>query len=145
MKNEYLRHTLSTIHYRFNRAVSEADTKFGDFDLGGGVRTPCDIINHMFQVLNWTKSQLKEEAYEKGRPIRLDFPSEVNRFNVELSQVDQNLKQNELDSSYTKRLLQGPFSDIISHVGQLAMLSRIYGKPVNGEDFSSAKIKTGLD
>jgi hypothetical protein len=39
-----------------------------------------------------------------------------------------------------ERLLQGPFADAMTHVGQLAMLRRLAGAPVPPEDFSEAEI-----
>jgi hypothetical protein len=52
---------------------------------------------------------------------------------------------NELTVNYSKRLLQGPFSDILTHIGQVSMLQRLNGKPIDGEDFSAASIKTGIN
>jgi hypothetical protein len=40
----------------------------------------------------------------------------------------------------TERLLQGPFSDAMTHAGQLAMLRRMAGAPVAPEDFVLADI-----
>jgi hypothetical protein len=39
-----------------------------------------------------------------------------------------------------ERLLQGPFSDAMTHAGQLAMLRRLAGVPVAPENFIVAKI-----
>ena len=39
-----------------------------------------------------------------------------------------------------ERLLQGPFSDAMTHAGQLAMLRRLAGIPVPPENFVQAKI-----
>ena len=41
-----------------------------------------------------------------------------------------------------ERLLQGPFSDAMTHAGQLAMLRRFAGAPVPPEDFSRADIQS---
>jgi hypothetical protein len=38
------------------------------------------------------------------------------------------------------RLLQGPFSDAMTHAGQLAMLRRLAGSPVAPENFIVAAI-----
>jgi hypothetical protein len=40
-----------------------------------------------------------------------------------------------------ERLLQGPFSDAMTHAGQLAMLRRLAGVPVPPENFIVADIK----
>jgi hypothetical protein len=39
-----------------------------------------------------------------------------------------------------ERLLQGPFSDAMTHAGQLAMLRRLAGSPVPPENFIVAAI-----
>ncbi len=52
MTNEFLRYTLSTIAYRFKKAINNADDDFGDFCAGRESRTPNEIINHMYQVLS---------------------------------------------------------------------------------------------
>jgi hypothetical protein len=40
-----------------------------------------------------------------------------------------------------ERLLQGPFSDAMTHAGQLAMLRRLAGVPVPPENFIVADIE----
>ena len=76
---------------------------------------------------------------------KLSFENEIERFNIELSTVDQLLDNQDLDINLSKRLFQGPFSDILTHIGQLAMLQRLVDNPIEGEDFSKSKIKTGIN
>jgi len=45
-----------------------------------------------------------------------------------------------LQDMSTERLLQGPFADAMTHVGQLAMLRRLAGIPVPPENFIVADI-----
>ncbi len=61
MKNELLRHTLSTIKYRFEKSVANSNENFGEFDLGKESRNPTEIIHHMHHVLYSTRVFLKEE------------------------------------------------------------------------------------
>ena len=37
-------------------------------------------------------------------------------------------------------MLQGPFSDAMTHAGQLAMLRRLHGEPVRSENFILADV-----
>jgi hypothetical protein len=37
-------------------------------------------------------------------------------------------------------LFQGPIADALNHVGQLAMLRRLAGSPVGGENYAKAEI-----
>lgn len=145
MKNEFLRHTLSTISYRFKKAVNNQKMEFGNFNAGIESRTPNEIMNHMYHVLSSTRIFIEEERYSKEQPERFDLKLEIDRFNTELKKLDSVLMEKELEINYTKRLIQGPFSDILTHIGQISMLSRLNGNPIAGEDFSSASITTGID
>ena len=143
IKNEFLRHTLSTISYRFLKSMANVGNDFGSFNLGSGSRTPVEIINHMYQVLKVTRIFIVEEQIKKEIPEKLILNLEIERFNSELKSIDKVLAEKDLDISYSKRLLQGPFSDILTHIGQISMLRGLNNNPIEGEDFSSANIETG--
>lgn len=140
MTNEYLRHTLATINYRFQKSVKDAQEGFGEFSLGKDSRTPSEIINHMYYVLKATSVFVAEERQLKEVPELLPLEGEVNRFNNEINNLSSILAKTELPINYAKKLLQGPLSDMLTHIGQIAMLSRIHGTPIVGEDFSAATI-----
>ena len=142
MKNEYLRHTLSTINYRFQKSVKYRNADFGDFSLGKGSRSPKEIINHMYFVLRSTILYIEEEKIQTVEPDKLNLELEIDRFSLEIQNLDKVLTENELDINYSKRLLQGPLSDVLTHIGQMSMLSRINNNPIEWEDFSSSKIQT---
>ena len=142
MKNEYLRHTLSTINYRFQKSVKYRNADFGDFSLGKGSRSPKEIINHMYFVLRSTTLYIEEEKIQTVEPDKLNLELEIDRFSLEIQNLDKVLTENELDINYSKRLLQGPLSDVLTHIGQMSMLSRINNNPIEWEDFSSSKIQT---
>lgn len=46
-------------------------------------------------------------------------------------------------SNSVERLFQGPIADALTHVGQLAMLRRMAGEPMRGENDFLADIVTG--
>lgn len=144
MENEFLRHTLSTIAYRFQKTVRNASAEFGNYNAGKGTRTPNEIINHMYHVLNATRTFIVEENYNKEQPEKLEFKLEIERFNQELKKLDYVLADKKLEINYAKRLIQGPFSDVLTHIGQISMLSRLNGNPILGENFASASISTGI-
>lgn len=141
MNNEFLRHTLATIGYRFAKSVKGSSSGFGDFSLGKGSRSPREIIHHMYQVLNWTRIFIEKEKLERASAEELDLTGEIERFHAELKLVDAALADQELPIEYAKKLLQGPLSDILTHVGQISMLQRLDDNPIKGEDFSAAEIK----
>ncbi len=144
MKNEYLRHTLSTISYRFQKAVRSANTDFGNFSLGNGSRTPAETLNHMCHVLHATRIFLVEEVIQEKPPEKLEFHLEIDKFNSELKKLDSIFINKDLGINYSKKLLQGPLSDILTHIGQLSMLRKLSGDSISGEDFSAAAIITGI-
>lgn len=144
MKNEFLRHTLSTIAYRFQKTLRNAEIEFGNFSAGNGSRTPNEILNHMYHVLSATRIFILEEKYNNEQPEKLELIFEIDRLNTELKNLDNVLADKEIELNYSKRLMQGPFSDLLTHIGQISMLSRLDGNPIIGEDFSSASITTGI-
>ena len=143
IQNEYLRHTLSTIQYRFQKSVSLVKSDFGKFAIGKGSRTPNEIISYMCNLVKWTRDFINEETYIEKDSVKLELSSEVQRFDSEIRKLDDLLIEKEIDIYLTKKLIQGPLSDILTHIGQIAMLSRMYGKPIKGENFSAAEIKVG--
>ncbi|MEL6971224.1 MAG: hypothetical protein AAFZ63_27905 [Bacteroidota bacterium] len=145
MNNELLRHMLSTISYRFEKSVQDSPQAFGEFSLGKGSRSPKEIINHMYDVIYSTRSFMERGALPSEKIEQLNLENGIARFNAELSKVDQLLENTPLDINYTKRLIQGPLSDVLTHIGQIAMLQRLVENPTIWEDFSSSDIKTGLD
>ena len=89
MKNEFLRHTIATIKYRFDKSVKDTKENFGEFNLGKGSRSPIEIINHMYHVLNSTRIFLEEERFNTEQPQKLTLSQEIERFNRELINTEK--------------------------------------------------------
>ena len=140
MKNEILRHSIATMVYRFEKVINNQEDSFGEFSLGSGSRTANEIINHMFEVLHATRVFIEEERFIKESAKAVNFSQEASRFKAECELIDRSLSQEELPIPYVKRLIQGPVSDIFTHIGQLSMMSRLNGKSIDAEDFSAADI-----
>ncbi len=70
------------------------------------------------------------------------LPEEVERFHKMLEDLGALLERNAplLEQMTAERLLQGPFSDAMTHAGQLALLRRLAGDPVAPENFVAARI-----
>jgi hypothetical protein len=76
------------------------------------------------------------------KPVPLDtFKEEVARFHELVAAVGQLLAGEAKCSITTEQLLQGPFADTMTHVGQLAMLRRLADSPVAPENFIYADIR----
>lgn len=136
-----LRHMLATLAYRAQKALHDAPEAFGDFEAGFGVRTPKELLRHMTGVLGYARTWFR--GGERERPAPLDTLSdEVTRFHLMLGDLSQHLANDDplVDMTY-ERLLQGPLSDAMTHVGQLAMLRRLADSPVAPENFIVADVR----
>lgn len=142
---ELFRHFLATIAYRFEKTVKSATDPYKDFEAGSGVRTPKAIINHMTHVLLYAKGAIQGMPLKRlDQPDPLTFEEEISRFYDNLKELDQLTdNQHSISLQALKIILQGPLADIMTHIGQLAMLRRLGGRSIKGESFMRAPIETG--
>ena len=105
-------------------------------------RTPAQILAHIGDLLDWALSIAKgKETWHNSKPLA--WSKEVQRFHKALVALDKYLASNGKLADSCERLFQGPVADALTHVGQIAMLRRIAGKPMKGENYSRAKIRAG--
>ena len=141
-KREMLRHTVATLAYRGAKSVRGASDSFASFKASDGTRTPGQILAHIGDLLDWALSIARgNETWNNSEP--LEWSQEIDRFHAALQKFDDYLVSNaELDAT-CERLFQGPIADALTHVGQIAMLRRMAGEPMKGENYSRAKIEAG--
>jgi hypothetical protein len=138
-KREMLRHFLAALAYRTQKALRGAPDGFAAFRAGNDVRTPHELICHMRSVLGYARTYFIGGVYD--RPAPDSFVADIERFHEMLSDLSSRLATDALLNGTTEeKLLQGPFSDAMTHAGQLAMLRRLYGDPVPPENFIVASI-----
>src|SRR2546425_358653 len=141
-KREVLRHTVATLAYRGAKAVRGAPESFASFKAAETTRTPAEILAHVGDLLDWALSIAKgEETWHNSKPLK--WNREVQRFHSSLRAFDKYLASKSELSASCERLFQGPIADALTHVGQIAMLRRMAGKPMKGENYSRAKIAAG--
>ena len=139
---EFLRHALATLAYRAGKVVRDAPPEFGAFRIGPTTRTPAEILAHLGDLLDWSLSLASgQNAWKKSTPQ--NWNAEVVRFSRALSRLDRHLADAGLACS-AERLFQGPIADALTHVGQIAMLRRLAGAPVSGENFFEAEISVSV-
>jgi hypothetical protein len=139
---EMLRHTVATLAYRGGKAVRDAPEGFGGFRAGGGARTPAEILAHVGDLLDWALSMARgEQRWRNSEPMAWD--AEVARFFEGLAAFDAFLASGEPLGCAAERLFQGPVADALTHVGQIALLRRMAGAPVRGENYFKAEIVAG--
>jgi len=139
-EREFLRHTLATLAYRAARAVEGAPEEFAGYT--GAGRTPGEILAHMGDLFDWARSIAEgEERWHNSEP--LPWAEEKRRFFGALKAFDALLARHEPIHGDLERLFQGPIADAISHTGQLAMLRRLAGCRIAGENYYKANIAAG--
>ena len=139
---DYLRHTLATLAYRGGKVLRGAPPGFGSFRVGGTSRTPSEILTHVCDLLDWSVSLGQgQEVWRDSSPVTWD--SDVQRFFGTLRTLDERLAApGSLGCPWT-RLFQGPIADAFTHIGQLALLRRLAGSAVRGENYFKAEIVSG--
>ena len=105
-------------------------------------RTPLQILAHMGDVLSWALSIVDGEQVWSGSTAQ-SWSVEAERFFELLGQLDSALEVHTGENIPATRLFQGPFADTLTHIGQLAMLRRIAGSPVRGENYFKAQVIKG--
>ncbi len=138
---ELLRHFLAALAYRTQKAVRGAPDHYAGFSAGNRVRTPAELLRHMSALMGYVRTYFVGGSYPmKPEPLPT-FQEEIARFHELLEAVGELLASGAPCSISTEQLLQGPFADAMTHVGQLAMLRRLADSPVPPENFIYADIR----
>lgn len=136
-----LRHILATHKFRFEHVTEDAPGDFGDFQAGQEVRSPREIVRHMSGLLLFVHHRFVEFGLEPLPPQPWD--EECRRFIDLVGLVDDDLAKDRplrlIELSFAQ-LLQGPFIDVATHIGQLATLRRLAGSPVPRISHMAAEI-----
>lgn len=139
---QLLQHYLAAIAYRTQKALRDAPHHYPDFPPGREVRTPVEILRHMTSVLGYVRTFFVGGTYPMHPDALPTFDDEISRFHEMLEAVSHLIADDVPPNDITtEQLLQGPFSDVMTHVGQLAILRRLADAPVASENFIYADIK----
>lgn len=137
-----LRHIVATIAYRGGKAVRGAPASFATYSPDGSPRTAGRILAHVGDLFDWALSQARgAEAWNDSTPLEWD--AERDRFFAALQRFDDYLASDGPLAMPAERLFQGPLADALTHIGQLAMLRRLAGAKIKGENYSRAEIVAG--
>ena len=139
---QLLRHTLATVAYRGGKALRGAPDRFGTFHIGDKTRTPAQILAHMGDLFDWALSIAQgNQVWHDSMP--LPWNAEVDRFFAAVQRFDDYLASSEPVHASPESLFQGPVADALNHLGQIAMLRRLAGSPILGENYFRAEIVAG--
>lgn len=141
-QRQLLRHTLATLAYRGGKTLRNAPAGIENFQVGEGARTPGQILAHIGDLLDWGLSMANgERQWHNSEPLPWD--QEVQRFFAALEKFDAYLASTQPLQAPLEKLFQGPVADAFTHVGQIAILRRMAGVPVKGENYFKADIQIG--
>lgn len=138
--NSLLQHIIKTIRYRFVKATSYAGNDFGAFIINAHTRSPNEIINHLSDLAGKSISMLQDGHFNILPPTALEYNQEKERFLNKLYELENIISKPACNEQLAKGLLQGPLADMLTHIGQIALLSGIYGKAVPKENYYNANI-----
>jgi|SRR5208282_1301199 hypothetical protein len=137
-----LRHTLATVAYRGAKAIRNAGPNFADYGSSETSRTPAKILAHIGDLMDWGLSMADgSREWNDSKPLAWD--EECARFFASLKNFDDFLASDKPLEVSAEKLFQGPIADALTHVGQIAMLRRMAGVPIKGENYFVAEIAVG--
>jgi hypothetical protein len=139
---QLLRHTVATLAYRAGKALRGAPDSFADFRAEAKVRTPGQILAHLGDLFDWALSIAKGKQEWHDSPS-LPLSEGVKRFFAALEAFDAFLASDSPLQCPAEKLFQGPVADALTHVGQIAILRRLGGVPIRGENYFVADITVG--
>ncbi len=138
----HLRHALATLAYRGGKVLRDAPEGFGETSMGAGSRTAAEVLAHVGDLLDWA-AHLADGQHVWAEAPERTWEASHARFFAGLRRLDERLESAEGLGFPAEKLFQGPIADALTHVGQLAMLRRIAGSPVRGENYFKAEIEYG--
>lgn len=138
----FLRHTLATIAYRGAKAIGNAGPSFAEYGAAETARTPAKILAHIGDLMDWALA-MSEGRREWKDSLPLAWGKECERFFTALKKFDDYLASEKPLQVSAEKLFQGPIADALTHIGQIAMLRRMAGVPLKGENYFVAEITVG--
>lgn len=136
-----LRHTLATLAYRGAKAIN-TEPSFADHGAPETSRTPAKILAHIGDLMDWALAMSEgRRDYHDSSP--LPWEKECERFFAAVQKFDDYLASEKPLHAPAEKLFQGPIADALTHIGQLAMLRRMAGLPMKGENYYVAEIAVG--
>jgi hypothetical protein len=138
----FLRHTLATLAYRGGKAIRDAGPNFAGYGSAETSRTPAKILAHIGDLMVWALA-MSEGRRDWVDSLPLAWDKECERFFTALKKFDDYLASEKPLAVSAEKLFQGPIADALTHVGQIAMLRRMAGVPIKGENYFVAEITVG--
>lgn len=142
LKRELLRHVVATLAFRGGIAVADAPEDFSEFRPKENARSAGEILAHIGDLVQGSLYLMKGELVYLQSPAQL-WAQDAKRFFSTIEEFDSYLASDAPLAQPIEKILQGPIADGLTHVGQLVMLRRLAGKPIDAESYFAVEIKAG--
>jgi hypothetical protein len=142
LKREFLRHLVATLAFRGGVAVTDAPENFSEFRAGETMRSAGEILAHIGDLLQGSLILMKGEFVYLQSPAQ-SWAQDVKRFFSAVEEFDSFLASDAPLAQPVEKIVQGPISDALTHVGQIVLLRRLAGEPIQSEAYFTAEIKAG--
>ena len=133
---------MATLAYRGAKAIRGMPPAFSGFRASPTTRTPGEVLAHLCDLLDWALRFCKGEQRWTDSVAR-EWEADSRRFFEALGSLDAYLASEAPLGFPVEKLFQGPVADALTHVGQIAMLRRMAGAPVRGENYFRSDIAAG--
>jgi len=141
MEDQLLRHTLATLAYRLGKVLRDTPESFADYP-PGDERTAGRILAHVGDLMDWALTLIEgRQAWKDSTP--LPWHEEIARFYAAVGALDARIAASGTGDATAAEIFQGPIADALTHTGQLAMMRRLAGVKMKGENYHRAEIITG--
>ena len=125
---------IASIGFRYYWATEGLSPKWLPFRPSEDSRSIDELLDHIWDLLNWTYSSVDSKSFEK--PQSSDQLREATLELIEsLEMKFASLESEELASIILLKppfwsVINGPLADVLTHIGQIATVRRIAGDPV---------------
>jgi hypothetical protein len=133
---------VATLAFRGGIAISDAPENFAALRAGEATRSAGEILAHIGDLIQGSLYLMKGEFIYLQSPARL-WAKDVKRFFAAIEELDSFLASDAPLAQPIEKILQGPIADALTHVGQIVLLRRIAGKPIQAESYFTVEIKAG--
>ncbi len=141
-KRAMLRHMLATVGFRAQIAVADVADDFANFRVGKTVRTPGEILAHIGDLIYGSHFLMKGEMVMlDSKPI--SWNDETDRLFSGIRELDAYLESDAELAFPVEKFIQGPIGDALTHIGQIVLLRRMFGSPINEQPYFEAEIIPG--
>jgi len=139
----FLRHALATLAYRAGKTLRGTPESFAGYLVTPDSNSPQLLVRHMTDLVDWCLCLVRDGEHVFREVEELPWQAQVERFFTSLQALDAYLASGGEIRWDPGRVFQGGIADALTHTGQLAMLRRLAGVKMMGENYMRAEIETG--